>query len=137
MLDETEKLSSIATDLKRKLDKMELELARPPRPMMKKQILARYEKLPKMGRPTELKSMVPINVNNNKLVAAQNNDKQVLKTPVLTKTKLKPTETKSESKRSPSKEQKSKYARSNGIKQHRKIKKVSDFLIRAWTNCFG
>ena len=129
LLDETETLSSTATNLKRKLDKMELELARPPKPMLKKQIIARYEKLPKMGRPIELE--VPM--NNNKSVAAQNDDKEVLKTPkqltASTKEKFKSTKSKSESKLSPSKEQKLKYSRSNGIKQQRKIKKVSHSLI--------
>jgi len=121
LLDETEALSSAATDLKRKLDKMELELARPPKPMLKKQIIARYEKLPKMGRPIELE--VPM--NNNKSVAAQNDDKEVLKTPkqltASTKTKFKSTGSKSQ--------QKLKYSRTNGIKQQRKIKKVSYSLI--------
>ena len=125
MLDETETLSSTATNLKRKLDKMELELARPPKPMLKKQIIARYEKLPKMGRPIELE--VPM--NNNKSVAAQNDDNQVLKTPASIKVKFKSTKSKSKSKLSPSKEQKLKYSRSNGIKQQRKIKKVSHSLI--------
>ena len=139
MLDETEKLSSIATDLKRKLDNMELELARPPKPMWKKQIIARYEKLPKMGRSTQL--TVPRNVNNNKLVAAHNDQQEVLKKPkqltVSVKTKLKPTEYKSESKRSPSKHQKSKFSHANGDKRQRKIKKVSHYLALMWTQFLG
>ena len=118
---------------------MELELARPPKPMWKKQIIARYEKLPKMGRSTQL--TVPRNVNNNKLVAAHNDQHEILKKPkqltVSVKTKLKPTEYKSESKRSPSKQQKLKYSHANGDKRQRKIKKVSHYLVSMWTQFLG
>ena len=72
-------------------------------------------------------------MNNNKSVTAQNDEYQVLKTPkqltASTKEKFKSTKSKSESKLSPSKEQKLKYSRSNGIKQQRKIKKVSHSFI--------
>ena len=118
---------------------MELELARPPKPMWKKQIIARYEKLPKMGRSAQLP--VPKNVNNNKLIASHNDQQEILKKPkqqaVSAKTKLKPTEYKSETKRSPSKQQKPKFSHANGDKRQRKIKKVSHYLISMWTQFLG
>ena len=111
LLDETEKTSSIVSDLKRKLDKMELELARPLRPMKKKHILARYEKLSKMGQTS---------VNNNTTAEAKHDQlrvpkKRELPACVATKIKL-------ESENSKSKKPKEKYSR-NGIK------KVSHSLI--------
>ena len=122
LLDETEKTSSIVSDLKRKLDKIELQLARPPilvhRPMKKKHILARYEKLSKMGQTS---------VNNNTTAEAKHDQlrvpkKRELPACVSTKIKFESVNSKSKSKLSTSKKPKEKYSR-NGIK------KVSHSLI--------
>ena len=116
LLDETEKTSSIVSDLKRKLDKMELELARPPRPMKKKHILARYEKLSKMGRAKEPVVTVQTSVNNNTTVEAKHDQLRVPKKrelPACVSTKIK-----FESENSKSKKPKRKYSR-NGIKKVR------------------
>ena len=128
LLDETEKMSSIALNLKRKLENIEFELARPPRPMLKKRILARYEKLPKMGRTKEAEVTVPISVNNNK--SPVKNDrleipkKREQSTYVSAKTK-----SKSKLSEKSSKKSKEKYSRLDGIDRQHKIKKVSHTLI--------
>ena len=127
LLDETEKMSSMALDLKRKLDNIEFELARPPRPMLKKRILARYEKLPKMGRSKEAE-VVPISVNNNKSPLVKNDrlpKNREQSTYVSTNSK-------SELSQKSSKKSKEKYSRLDGIDRQHKIKKVSHTLILIW-----